>query len=230
MIDFKLALIQFAVSDDKLHNLSRLGNLIHQAAQNNAKMVILPECFNSPYGNAYFKRYSENISDGPSMTTLSNLSKQHHLYIVGGSIPEHGNNEKFMNTCMVFDPFGRMIKVYRKMHLFDIDIPGKMTFKESETLSPGNELGIVETEYGKICIGICYDVRFPELASLACSHGCFMMIYPGAFNTVTGPLHWHLLMRTRALDQLMYVSAVSPARNPQASYQAYGHSMVVDPL
>ena len=117
------------------------------------------------------------------------------------------------------------------VHLFDIDVPGKITFKESETLSPGDAVTVVDTPFGKLGVGICYDLRFSELSLLMREMGASLLVFPGAFNTVTGPAHWELLQRARALDTQCFVLTASPARavdNPSA-YQAYGHSSVVDP-
>ena len=119
---------------------------------------------------------------------------------------------------------------HRKVHLFDIDIPGKITFRESDVLSPGNKLTLVDLpEYGKIALAICYDIRFPELATIAARRGCFLLLYPGAFNLTTGALHWELQARARAMDNQVYVGLCSPARDMEASYHAWGHSMAVDP-
>lgn len=114
--------------------------------------------------------------------------------------------------------------------MFDIDIPGKIKFKESDVLSPGNKLSLVDIPpYGKIALAICYDIRFPELATVAARKGCFLLLYPGAFNLTTGPLHWSLQARARAMDNQVFVGLCSPARDMGASYNAWGHSMVVDP-
>ena len=114
--------------------------------------------------------------------------------------------------------------------MFDIDIPGKIKFKESDVLSPGNKLSLVDIPpYGKIALAICYDIRFPELATVAARKGCFLLLYPGAFNLTTGPLHWGLQARARAMDNQVFVGLCSPARDMGASYNAWGHSMVVDP-
>lgn len=116
------------------------------------------------------------------------------------------------------------------MHLFDIDIPGKIKFKESEVLSAGNKVTIVDLPgYGKVGIAICYDIRFPELATIAARKGCFLLLYPGAFNLTTGVLHWSLQARARAMDNQVYVALCSPARDMEATYHAWGHSMVADP-
>lgn len=151
--------------------------------------------------------------------------------MVGGSIPElEPTTKKYYNTSLVFSPTGALIGTHRKTHLFDIDIPGKITFKESEVLSPGNQLTVVDLpDYGKIGLAICYDIRFPEAGMIAARKGAFMLVYPGAFNTTTGPLHWSLLARARAVDNQVYVALCSPARDMSASYHAYGHSLVADP-
>lgn len=118
------------------------------------------------------------------------------------------------------------------MHLFDIDIPGRQTFRESDTLSPGDTLATFDTPWGRVGLGICYDMRFPALAQLLRAAGASILIYPGAFNMTTGPAHWELLQRSRALDNQCYVAAVSIARNPDPldkGYKAWGHSTIVDP-
>ena len=138
--------------------------------------------------------------------------------------------KKYHNTSLLFDPDGKLLATHRKVHLFDIDIPGKITFKESDVLSPGNKLTLVDLPpYGKIALAICYDIRFPELAMVAARKGCFLLLYPGAFNLTTGALHWSLQARARAVDNQVYVGLCSPARDMKASYNAWGHSMVVDP-
>lgn len=115
------------------------------------------------------------------------------------------------------------------MHLFDIDIKGQLTFKESEVLSPGDDLTTFEVKQWKIGIGICYDIRFEEMARLYRNKGCHMLIYPAAFNMTTGPKHWSLLQRARANDNQLYVSCVSASRDNDAAYVAWGHTQIVNP-
>lgn len=150
---------------------------------------------------------------------------------MGGSIPEFvPETKKYYNTSLVFSPTGKLIATHRKTHLFDIDIPGKIKFMESEVLSAGNKITIVDLpEYGTIGLAICYDIRFPESAMIAARKGCFLLVYPGAFNTTTGPLHWALLGRARAVDNEVYTALCSPARDVNGPYHAYGHSLVANP-
>ncbi|KAJ3054566.1 hypothetical protein HK097_001450 [Rhizophlyctis rosea] len=229
---FNLALVQLSVTANKEINLHNARNKVLQAAQNGANVVVLPECFNSPYGTQHFPQFAEPLH-GQSAQALSSIARDANVYLIGGSFPERADDSaasKFYNTCTIWDPKGERIGVHRKIHLFDIDVPGKIRFQESETLSPGQSLTHITTPYGKIGIGICYDIRFPELAMIAARKGCIAMIYPGAFNMTTGPLHWELLQRARAIDNQIYVAACSPARDTGSEYVAWGHSTVVDPL
>ncbi|KAF2662408.1 carbon-nitrogen hydrolase [Lophiostoma macrostomum CBS 122681] len=238
----KLALVQLASTADKPHNLSHARKKVLEASRLGAKIVVLPECFNSPYGTKYFPTYAETLlpsppseSQSPTFHALSNLAKEAQIYLVGGSIPERvgepdDESAKLYNTSLTFGPDGGLLATHRKVHLFDIDIPGKIKFRESDVLSPGNKITVLDLpEYGKIAIAICYDIRFPELAMIAARKGAFLLLYPGAFNLTTGELHWELQARARAVDNQVYVGLCSPARDMEAEYHAWGHSMVVDP-
>ncbi|KAJ8317210.1 hypothetical protein KUTeg_005114 [Tegillarca granosa] len=159
---------------------------------------------------------------------LQASARENNVYLIGGSIPEEDGG-KLYNTCTVYNPDGNLIAKHRKIHLFDIDVPGKIKFQESETLSPGNSLTLFDTPYCKIGIGICYDIRFAEIAQLYAKKDCKLLVYPGAFNMTTGPAHWELLQRARAIDNQLYVATVSPARDDKATYIAWGHSTVANP-
>jgi len=234
----KLALIQLASGADKTANLSHARSKVLEASRAGANLVVLPECFNSPYGTKYFPKYAETLlpsppskEQSPSYHALSDMAKEGKCFLVGGSIPEYWDeSKKYYNTSLTFDPEGKLLATHRKVHLFDIDIPGKISFHESEVLSPGNKVTIVDLPgYGKVGIAICYDIRFPELAMIAARKGAFLLLYPGAFNLTTGAMHWSLLARGRAIDNEVYVGMCSPARDMQADYNAWGHSMVVEP-
>ncbi|CAG7916243.1 unnamed protein product [Penicillium olsonii] len=234
----KLALVQLASGADKTVNLSHARSKVLEAAKAGARLIVLPECFNSPYGTGFFPKYAETLNpspptqeQSPSFHALSAIAAEANAYLVGGSIPElETSTKKYYNTSLVFSPTGELIGTHRKTHLFDIDIPGKIQFKESDVLTPGDQLTVIDLpEYGKIGLAICYDIRFPEAAMIAARKGAFLLVYPGAFNTTTGPLHWSLLGRARAVDNQAYVALCSPARDVEASYHAYGHSLIVDP-
>ncbi|KAI0601337.1 carbon-nitrogen hydrolase [Biscogniauxia sp. FL1348] len=237
----KLACIQLASGTDKGANLSHAREKVLEAAEGGANLIVLPECFNSPYGCDYFPSYAETLlpsppsqDQSPSYHALSSMAAEAKAYLVGGSIPEADPDpasKKYYNTSLIFGPDGALLASHRKVHLFDIDIPGKITFRESDVLSPGNKVTLVDLpEYGRIAVAICYDVRFPELATIAARRGCFALVYPGAFNLTTGPLHWRLLGQARAMDNQLYVALCSPARDMGSTYHAYGHSLIVDPM
>lgn len=137
--------------------------------------------------------------------------------------------EKVYNTSFSFDREGNLIGKHRKVHLFDIDVKGGIRFMESDTLTPGQDVTIIDTEYCKIGVAICYDVRFPELSRKMALEGAKVIVLPAAFNLTTGPAHWDLTMRARALDNQVYFAAVSPARDMEGPYQAYGSSCIVTP-
>lgn len=228
----KVALIQFTVTADKAANILKVKEKVTEAVSNGAKLVVLPECWNSPYSVTAFPKYAEKIPEGETTQFLSKLAKESRIFLVGGSIPELRDG-KYYNTNISFNPEGNLIGKHSKVHLFDIDVPGKIRFMESDILTGGSTATTLDLEgYGSAGVGICYDIRFPELAlASTVKHNAFAMIYPGAFNTTTGPLHWQLLGRSRAVDNQVYVLLCSPSRdvaNPQ-NYQAYGHSLVVDP-
>ena len=238
----RLACIQLASGSEKVANLAHAAEQVAKAAKEGANVVVLPECFNSPYGCQYFPDYAEPLlpspppqSSSPTYHALSAMAADNKVFLIGGSLPESvadTSGIKYYNTSLVFDTQGKLLATHRKVHLFDIDIPGKITFKESEVLSPGDKVTLVHLPgYGTIGLAICYDVRFPELAMVAARRGgAFVLVYPGAFNLTTGALHWKLLAQARAVDNQIYVAMCSPARDMSATYNAWGHSMVVDPM
>ncbi|EGG14611.1 nitrilase 2 [Cavenderia fasciculata] len=235
MDKLKFAGLQLLVGDSKKENIENAYKAIKEASSNGAQLICLPECFNCPYSTAVFKEYSEIVDAnnlGDTTTMLSHAAKEFGVWIIGGSIPERsaqGDLDNIYNTCTVFNPSGELVATHRKVHLFDINVPGRIKFCESDSLTRGDTPTVIDVNGVKIGIGICYDVRFPELALLYGQRGCSMLVYPGAFNMTTGPAHWELLMRSRAVDNQMFVSMVSPARNPKSSYSAWGHSSVVNP-
>lgn len=225
----KVACVQLKGSADKAANIANAGKKIAEAAQKGAKLVVLPECWNSPYAVTAFPEYAEQIPGGETSKFMAEVAKKNNIFLIGGSIPEK-LGDKIYNTSLSFDPEGEIIGKHQKVHLFDIDVPGKIRFQESETLSAGNKATLVDLKgYGKVGVAICYDIRFPEMSAMAAHEGAFALVYPGAFNLTTGPLHWQLLGRARAVDNETYVILASPARDMSASYHAYGHSQVIDP-
>ena len=144
-------------------------------------------------------------------------------------MPEKDKDGRVYNTSYVFDRQGKQIGKHRKAHLFDIDIKGGQYFKESDTLTSGNQVTVFETEFGMVGLCICYDFRFPELSRLMVEKGAKLIVVPGAFNMTTGPLHWEILFRLRAVDNQVFTIGAAPARDPESGYTSWGNSLVVSP-
>lgn len=225
---FKLAACQMEVAGTSEENTERALRVLEKAARGKADIAVLPEMFNCPYGSGRFKEYAQNASESSSLREVSHKAAELGIYVFAGSIPEEEDG-RIYNSCFVFDRDGKVIGRHRKLHLYDVDIKGGIRFIESETLAQGSDITVVDTEYCRIGVGICYDIRFPELARLMAIEGAEMLIFPSVFNTVTGNAHWELLVRTRAVDNQTYVAAVSAARDNSSSYKAYGNSMIADP-
>lgn len=227
MKGLKIGICQMKVEEDKDKNINHAEEMIRKAARNGSNLVVLPEMFNCPYENKYFPLFGESYP-GKTTNMLADLAKKLGIYIVGGSIPEK-DGDAIYNTSYIFDDYGKLIGKHRKVHLFDIDVEGGIKFKESDTLGYGESVTVVDTKYGKIGVAICYDMRFPELMRLMALEGAQIIIVPAAFNMTTGPAHWDILLKARALDNQVYFVAASPCRNLDASYHAYGYSSIVDP-
>ncbi|MDR3305725.1 MAG: carbon-nitrogen hydrolase family protein [Clostridiales Family XIII bacterium] len=224
---YKIALCQMLVSNDKDENREKAARLVNEAAAAGAKVVCLPEIWNSPYDVKKFAGYEEP-SDGPSVRLMSGLARENGIFLIGGSIPERGEGGMY-NTSFVFDPSGAVIARHRKVHLFDVDIEGGIHFKESDFFAAGDALTTFDTDFGTMGLAICFDVRFPEMFRQMTRAGAHIIFLPASFNMTTGPVHWDLLMRSRALDNQIFFAACSPARDLSASYHSWGHSCIATP-
>lgn len=224
----RIALIQMSVTNDKQKNLDIACGKIREAAGQGAQIAVLPEMFCCPYDNDLFFDYGEE-EGGLAQQTMSALAKELGIYIVAGSIPELAEG-KIYNTSYVYSREGRQIAKHRKIHLFDINIEGGQRFMESDVLSPGDSITTFETEYGTFGLCICFDFRFEELARCMCLRGAEIIFVPAAFNMTTGPAHWELMHRQRAVDNQCFVVTAAPARDMTASYTSYGNSMAVEPF
>ena len=240
------------VAEDVDENLQLAAEKVKKAAEMGADFVLLPEMFCCPYRSDSFVKNQEPAG-GPIWQALSDMAKENHIYLIGGTMPESDRGElpkaahdiqndwqqvqkrssvgqaKIYNTCFVFNPAGLQIGRHRKMHLFDIDIRGGQRFCESDTFSAGNEVTVIDTKYGKIGVEICFDIRFQELTHLMALEGAGIVFVPAAFNMTTGPVHWDLHFRARAVDSQIFMTGCSAARDTKAAYVAYGHSLLVSP-
>ena len=228
----KAAILQTKVFAEKEKNIRQLEDILASGKTEDADLVTLPEMFACPYETGNFPLYAEP-EGGPSWQCLSALAKKYGVYLSAGSMPESESGDlsqlRVYNTAYVFDREGRQIGKHRKAHLFDINVSGGQCFKESDTLSPGNKIGCFETEFGKIGLCVCYDFRFPETARLMAQDGAKVILVPAAFNMTTGPAHWELMFRQRAVESQCFVIGTAPARDTGSSYVSWGHSIAVDP-
>lgn len=228
MEKIKIAAIQMPTVADKMENVRTVKTYLEKIKDENPDFVILPEMFCCPYQTENFPIYAEEEGD-PIWQQLSGYAKQYGIYLIGGSMPEKDAEGNVYNTSYIFDREGKQIGKHRKVHLFDIDVKGGQTFKESDTLTAGDSDTVFDTEFGKIGVMLCFDIRFPELSRMMVNDGARIVFVPAAFNMTTGPAHWELSFRTRALDNQIYMVGCAPARDVSAGYISWGHSIVTDP-
>lgn len=228
MEKIKIAAIQMSTVADKMENVRTVKAYLEKIKDENPDFVILPEMFCCPYQTENFPIYAEK-EGGPVWQQLSGYAKQYGIYLIGGSMPEKDAEGNVYNTSYIFDREGKQIGKHRKVHLFDIDVKGGQTFKESDTLTAGDSDTVFDTEFGKIRVMLCFDIRFPELSRMMVNDGAKVIFVPAAFNMTTGPAHWELSFRTRALDNQIYMVGCAPARDVSAGYISWGHSIVTDP-
>lgn len=224
----KVAAIQMPTVKDKIQNIRTAGTYIEKIKAENPDFVILPEMFCCPYQTENFPVYAEK-EGGPSWQAMSDYARKYHIYLIAGSMPEADDSGNVYNTSYIFDRDGKQIGKHRKTHLFDINVKNGQYFKESDTLTSGDHATVFDTEFGKMGVMICYDIRFPEFARTMALDGARMIFVPAAFNMTTGPAHWELTFRARALDNQIYMLGCAPARDTQAGYISWGHSIVTDP-
>ena len=228
MEKIKIAAIQMPTVTAKMENVRTVKTYLEKIKDENPDFVILPEMFCCPYQTENFPIYAEE-EGGPVWQQLSGYAKQYGIYLIGGSMPEKDAEGNVYNTSYIFDREGKQIGKHRKVHLFDIDVKGGQTFKESDTLTAGDSDTVFDTEFGKIGVMLCFDIRFPELSRMMVNDGAKVIFVPAAFNMTTGPAHWELSFRTRALDNQIYMVGCAPARDVSAGYISWGHSIVTDP-
>ena len=228
MEKIKIAAIQMSTVADKMENVRTVKAYLEKIKDENPDFVILPEMFCCPYQPENFPIYAEK-EGGPVWQQLSGYAKQYGIYLIGGSMPEKDAEGNVYNTSYIFDREGKQIGKHRKVHLFDIDVKGGQTFKESDTLTAGDSDTVFDTEFGKMGVMLCFDIRFPELSRMMVNDGARIVFVPAAFNMTTGPAHWELSFRTRALDNQIYMVGCAPARDVSAGYISWGHSIVTDP-
>lgn len=228
MESIRVGMVQMPVTASKEDNIAKAEKMISRAVSEGAQLVILPEMWNTPYDTAVFRDYSEP-SGGLTWQAMSGWAQRWNMILVGGSISEQDESGRIYNTAYVFDGTGAQLARHRKWHLFDIDIKGGQRFKESDVLSAGEGPTVFSALDWMWGLGICFDVRFVEQARMMHEAGAEAFIYPAAFNPTTGPLHWQLLFRARAMDFQCWSIGVAQARQTGGNYTSWAHSLCCDP-
>lgn len=224
----KIVQLQMHVFEDKMKNVEQLADYMECVKNENAGLIMAGEMFNCPYQTEKFPLYAEK-EGGECWQILSDLARKHCVYLAAGSVPETDNAGNVYNTAYVFDRAGRQIAKHRKVHLFDVDIEGGQYFKESDTLKAGETCTVFDTEFGRMGLCICFDLRFPEMSLEMARRGAKLILVPAAFNMTTGPVHWELLFRARAVDSQCFFAGTSAARDEKSGYTAWGHSILTSP-
>ena len=224
----RLAVCQIRTETAKNVTTEKAAAMIKDAADKGANIAVLPEMFNCPYSSRYFRSFAED-ENGESLVEMSRWAKKNGIILVGGSVPEK-DGDKMYNTCYVFDRDGELIAKHRKAHMFDVQIENGVSFRESKHFSPGNEITVFDTEFGKVGVMVCFDIRFPELCRSMAERGAKLIFCPAQFNMTTGPKHWELSLRARAMDNELFFVGASAARYEGFDYECWGHSAVVSPF
>jgi len=228
MRPFVAAAIQLCAGSDKLVNLEKAEALVATAARQGARLVVLPEVFlwRGPRGE---ERGAAEPIPGPSTARLGDLARQLAIHLVAGSILEHSGGDKVFNTSVLFNPHGDVVACYRKLHLFDVDIPEHVSIRESDTRVAGDAVVCAPTEIGVIGMSICYDLRFPELYRQQTMRGAEIMTVPSAFTFPTGAAHWEVLLRARAIENQVYIVAADQVGHSPTGILNFGNSLIIDP-
>jgi predicted amidohydrolase len=240
MSDLVLAAVQMTSGEDVDANLEHARELVGEAANAGALIVGLPENF-AYLGSRQDHRLAiaedlppvgttDHEHFGPILTAMRALALKAGVWLLLGGFPEKSRREGHINnTSVLIDPEGMIAAIYRKLHLFDVDVPGGKRFRESETVEPGNDVVVASTPWGGLGLSICYDLRFPELYRAHAAKGARIVAVPSAFTLETGKDHWHVLLRARAIENQVYVMAPAQFGAHGPTRRSYGHALVVDP-
>ena len=225
----RVAAVQMHAGEDKAANIATALTMIDDAAGTGARLVVLPEIWTF-LGPSSGQRAAAETVPGELTDRLADRARRHGIYLHAGSILEQVSGEpRLFNTAVVFNPDGDIIATYRKIHLFDVDIAGKVTAKESDNIRPGHELVTANIEGHIFGLAICYDLRFPELFRSLALMGAEAIFLPSAFTLQTGRDHWDVLIRARAIENACYMLAPGLVGKHENGGETYGHSMIVDP-
>ena len=228
----KVAAIQMTSGADVARNLENAHALLRGARQQDATVVVLPENFAfMGRGEAAKLEVAEQGGTGPIQEFLAATAREYGFWVVGGTVPVKVPGEpRVAAACLVFDDQGRQVARYDKIHLFDVDVPGKLeSHRESKAVRPGSQPVVVDTPAGRLGLAVCYDIRFPELFRQLLAEGAEWFSLPSAFTVPTGRAHWELLLRTRAVENLCYLVAAAQSGFHENGRETHGDSMIVEP-
>ena len=226
---FLAAAVQMVASSDKAANLKEAEHWIRQAAAQGANVVALPEVF---IWRGSKKLEGENAEPipGPTAGAMARLAAKLKIYLLAGSILEEiAGSEKAFNTSLLFDPSGKLLASYRKIHLFDVDLANGVSLRESDTRAHGDAVVVGRGALCTMGLSVCYDLRFPELYRGLAGKGAQIIFVPAAFTAYTGAAHWEPLLRARAIENQVYVVAPGQFGQSRSSFETHGHTMIVDP-
>ncbi len=229
MTRLTVGLVQLNSRHNRAANLAAIDDLVAQAAGHGARFVMLPE--HAPYlgPQSGYQAGAEPIP-GPTSDHYAALARRHDIYLHAGSLVEATDVPgKYANTTLVFDPAGAIIAKYRKIHLYDVEIPGRVSSRESDSVTPGDEIVTVAIEGITFGLAICYDLRFPELFRLLALRGAEVLVNPAAFTLYTGRDHWEILLRARAIENQAWMLAAAQWGQHEPSGICYGRSLIADP-
>jgi predicted amidohydrolase len=225
----RVAAIQLNSSTDKADNLERAERLVARAASTGADLVLLPEKWNAIGSVDTLRANAEPLEGGETVQAMAGWARRHGITVVGGSITERRDGrERLSNTSCVFDPSGDLVAIYRKIHMFDVDVGG-YSYRESEAEEPGDQTVVCDVEDWRLGLSVCYDLRFPELYRILAVEGAEVVTVPAAFTLYTGKDHWELLLRARAVENQCFVVAANESGVHEGGKASYGRSMIVDP-
>lgn len=223
----KIGLCQMNTQDNKLRNIEVAEAAVDKLSAQGADLIVLPEMFNF-LGPDEDKIANAEPIPGPSIDRLQRKGKEKGIFLHCGSILEK-DGERIYNATVVFDREGKQVAFYRKIHLFDVEIPGGIVYKESAVVTPGREITSFDCEGVTVGLSICYDIRFPELYRRLADKGASLILIPAAFTLMTGKDHWETLVRARAIENVCYVAACGQWGFHPLNNQCYGHTMIVNP-
>jgi deaminated glutathione amidase len=225
----RVACVQLTSRSDKAANLEKAERLVARAAATGADVVLLPEKWNAIGDAEVLHAAAETLDGGESVEAMAGWARDHGITLVGGSITERRDGrQKLSNTSIVFESDGSIAAVYRKIHMFDVEVGGHV-YRESDAEEPGNEPVVVATEGWTTGLTVCYDVRFPELYRILALQGAELVTVPAHFTLYTGRDHWELLLRARAVENQYYVAAAAQIGETLPGRLSYGRSLIADP-